>query len=104
MRVSALRFLLPLFLLFAQQEGLLHEIGHSGEAIRWVASTGKHAPADGKPCDKCLAFAAIAGAVHSEAPALIVLHLAFDQPLQSERASIAAEMPSPRSRGPPLFL
>lgn len=103
MRLPLLKFVLPLFLLFAQQEALLHEIGHYGEAIKLAESPDKNAP-EGKPCEKCVVFANIAGAVHSEAPAFITPEFAYDQPQLLTPASIAAEIPAPRSRGPPLFL
>jgi hypothetical protein len=103
MRLPFLKYLLPLFLLFAQQEALLHEIGHYGEAIKFAESPDKKAP-EGKPCEKCVAFANIAGAVHSDAAALITPDLTYDQPQQATSISIAAEVPSPRNRGPPLFL
>jgi len=103
MRLPLLKYLLPLFLLFAQQETLLHEIGHYGEAIKLAESPDKNAP-EGTPCEKCVAYANIAGAVHSDVPALIAPDLSFDQPQQATSISIAAEVPSPRSRGPPLFL
>jgi hypothetical protein len=103
MRLPFLKFLLPLFLLFAQQEALLHEIGHYGEAIKLAESPDKNVP-EGKPCERCVVFANIAGAVHSDAPALITLYLTYDLPHQPTSISIAAEVPSPRSRGPPYFL
>jgi len=103
MHVSLLRYLLPLFLLFAQQEALVHELSHYGEAIERAQSPRKQVP-ETKSCEKCVVFAHIAGAVHSEAPQLTTLNLAYDRPQQLTLASIAADVPSPRSRGPPSFL
>jgi hypothetical protein len=103
MRFSFLRFLLPLFLLFAQQEALLHELSHYGEAIERAQSPRKQVP-ETKSCEKCVVFAHIAGAVHSEAPQLTAPNLSYDRPQPPTLASIAADVPSPRSRGPPTSL
>ena len=103
MYLTLLRFLLPLLLLFAQQEALVHELGHVGEALAQLQSPGKQVP-DSKPCDKCIVFAHIAGAVRSEAPQPPALNLAYANPQPVQVASTAAEVPSPRSRGPPAFL
>jgi hypothetical protein len=103
MRLSLLKFLLPLLLLFSQQDALVHELSHIGEELAQLQSPSKQVP-DSKPCAKCIVFAHIAGAVHSEAPQLPAQNLAYAQPGQAQVASFAAETPSPRSRGPPLFL
>ncbi len=103
MRLSSLRFLLPLLLLFAQQEALVHELGHYGKALGQVQTPHKQAP-ESKSCEKCVVFAHIAGAVHSEAPQLLTPELAYDHPQRLQVASTAAEIVSPRSRGPPVFL
>ncbi len=58
-----------------------------------------------KVCDLCLAFAQLAGALHTDifvSPLVADLRdiaAAFDAP-----AVVAAETPAPRSRGPPSFL
>ena len=103
MRLSLLKFLLPLLVLFAQQEALVHELGHVGEALAQAQSPGKQVP-DNKPCDECIVFAHIASAVYSQALQLPTLDLAYADPQRVQVVSIAAEIPSPRSRGPPLFL
>lgn len=103
MRRSLLKFLLPLLLLFAQQEALVHELSHAGEALAQIQSPGKQVP-QSKACEKCVVFAHIASAVHSDAPQLVTPSLSYDHPQQVQVASIAADIPSPRSRGPPLFL
>jgi len=103
MRLSLLKFMLPLLLLFSQQEALLHELGHVGDELARLQSPSKQVP-DSKPCSKCIVFAHIAGAVHSEVPQLFAQDLAYAPPEQMQVASIAAEIPSPRSRGPPHFL
>ena len=103
MRLALLKFMLPLLLLFSQQEALLHELGHVGDELAQLQSPGKQVP-DSKPCGKCIVFAHIAGAVHSEVPQPFAQDLAYAPPEQVQVASIAAETPSPRSRGPPHFL
>lgn len=103
MRLSLLRFLLPLLLLFAQQQALVHELSHYGKALEQAQSQHKQLP-ESKSCEKCLVFAHIAGAVHSEAPQLLTPKFAYDHPQHLQVASIAAEIVSPRSRGPPVFL
>ena len=103
MRLSFLKFLLPFLLLFAQQEALVHELSHVGEALEQAQSPHKQVP-ESKACEKCVVFAHIAGIVHSEAPQLLTPALSYDHPQLQQVASIAAEIPSPRSRGPPVFL
>lgn len=103
MRLGLLKFLLPLLLLFAQQEALVHELSHYGQALEQAESPGKQSP-ESKACEKCVVFANIAGAVHSDVTRLPVPDLAYDHPPQLQVASFAAQTPSPRSRGPPVFL
>ncbi|MCX7175473.1 MAG: hypothetical protein NT159_16410 [Proteobacteria bacterium] len=81
----------------------MHELSHYGKALEQAQLQHKHLP-ESNSCEKCVVFAHIAGVVHSQAPQLVTLSLGYDhtQPLQV--ASIAAEIPSPHNRGPPLFL
>jgi hypothetical protein len=100
-RRLSLPWVLSLLLVFAQQGAVLHELGHlslgerdAGSALRALL------PADG-PCATCEAYAQlanpVAGAAHTlSAPAPV--YLPTPAPVY---AIIAADTPTPRSRGPP---
>ncbi len=103
MRISLLRILLPLLLLFAQQQALVHELSHYSKALEQAQSQHKQLP-ESKSCEKCVVFAHIAGAVHSEAPQLFTPKFTYELPQYLQVASIATDNVSPRSRGPPVFL
>ena len=94
---------LALLLVFAQQGAILHELGHvyrtSAPALRNYA-TRPH----GKMCETCLAFAQAANPASGTifVPPLVaaVRHVNADP----QYSIIAAAVPAPRSRGPPVLL
>ena len=103
MRKWCLSFVLPLLLLLAQQGALRHEIGHLQRQASSEAAGHKRPPGD-KLCETCLAYAAMAALAH---PAVLPLLLAAVQdavPTADSVPTLAAAVPAPRSRGPPLSL
>jgi len=100
----SLWLLLSLLLVIAQQGAVAHEISHYVDDAKQSQQKNKQSPAD-KLCEKCLAFAQIAGAVHAEPPVLALLALlTYDYTPQAPGAVIAAEAPACRNRGPPALL
>ena len=106
MRKLLLSFLLPVVLLLSQQGAVLHEMSHLAEfaaaGTNGPGSTG-HAPGD-LQCQACLAFAHLAGAVTAHVVPPALLSFSFQVPANEAPAFIAADAPTARSRGPPLFL
>lgn len=102
-RRLSLWLLLSLLLVIAQQGAVAHEISHYVDYLNQSQQNDKQSPAD-KLCEKCLAFAQIAGAVHAEPPVLALPALTYDYTPVAPVAVIAAEAPAYRSRGPPLLL
>jgi len=93
---------LPLLLLLAQQGAVLHELSHytAGEQ----GTTHKQSPR-GEACDLCLAFAQVdAAAAPHDAVLPLLADLSFEQAAAPRQAARAADLPSPRNRGPPRFL
>jgi len=107
MRRRLLLLLLPLFMLFAQQGAAWHELSHyrfdSNPADSTTSKKKQPQPAE-RLCDECLAFSGIAGAAAPHVPVLELL--SFEHSLAPAEAvhAAATDAPSPRSRGPPLFL
>jgi len=106
MRRRLLLLLLPLFMLFAQQGAAWHELSHyrfDSNPEDSTTSKKEPQPAD-RLCDQCLAFSGIAGMAAPQVPALALL--SFEHSLAPAEAvhAAAVDAPSPRSRGPPLFL
>ncbi|MBU6260732.1 MAG: hypothetical protein KGL18_02675 [Burkholderiales bacterium] len=92
--------LLPLWL-FAQQGALLHEISHIDVGAP-TAPLHRHHPG-GKPCDLCLAFAAVAGpAAQIATPVFALLDLVEHHAIVALPAGFEIAAPAPRSRGPPF--
>ena len=92
--------LLPLVLLFTQQAALRHEIQqHLGAA----AGNSEQHPAPGDRCDLCLGFSQMAAAIAGGLPGHGLLgDLAFHLVDAQAPASATRELPTARSRGPPL--
>ena len=92
---------LSLLLLVAQQGAVLHELSH----VRSVANAEVHVDTSqpAKICELCLAFSQlsnpVAPSVHVPLTARAVTE-ATPEPLYS---AIAAAIPTPRSRGPPVL-
>lgn len=107
MRKLYLYLLLPLLMLLSQQGAAWHDIGHltqASQAARAVQQQQQPPSDDGQPCKSCLAFAHLGIALK---PVVIHLQLAsLGQQPSSVRtpASVAADVPAHRSRGPPKYL
>ena len=92
---------LPLFLLFAQQGELRHELSHYAEAL---AGSQTKAPVDSDHCQTCLAYAHLSGVAKTEVAATVLLgDVTFHFAPAVEGAGVAAEATRPRSRGPPVL-
>jgi hypothetical protein len=100
-----LSWLMPVFLLLAQQGVLLHELGHNTARHTGVsAQRGDHPAPQEAPCEACVGFAHLAFAASLEVPALALLGHLSHQLQQHTGASQAWPLAlPPRSRGPPLI-
>ncbi len=104
MRKRCLSFVLPLLLLFAQQGALRHEIGHLQRQAPTEAPAGaKHHGAD-RVCETCLAYGVIGALAQPTVPALLLADVHDVVPSRVDVVTLAADAPSPRSRGPPWAL
>lgn len=94
----ALALLLPLCLLFVQQEALRHEIGH----VATARSPDQKAPADKHSCALCLGYGQLSGAAKTDtfAPQLLA-SLSFGFAALPITAGASLPAPAARSRGPP---
>ena len=99
-----LSYLLPFLLLLAQQGASVHELSHYGEAALKQGHSSHQQIPKNKSCERCLVFAQIAGAVHSEAPRIATPNLFHQHPQYFFVASFAERISSARNRGPPHFL
>lgn len=93
-------WLLPVFLLLAQQGQYRHELGHDQ---KHRSTSQKQAAPESEPCALCAAFAQLSGAARPEPPpAMLLAGLRFH--CVAEPAHIDAEpaLPAARNRGPPI--
>ncbi|HYL70937.1 MAG TPA: hypothetical protein VEY89_06525 [Candidatus Dormibacteraeota bacterium] len=92
---------MSLLLVFAQHGAVLHELGHLSLGDRGHTPAARaHLPAD-STCATCEAFAQIANPASGAAATLTAsaaVYLPIPAPVY---AIIAADTPTPRSRGPP---
>jgi len=106
MRKLLLTLLLPFVLLLSQQGAVTHELGHLAEAL--ARSAGGTQPsghqAGDLQCEACLAFAHLAGVATAHVVPPALLSFSFAVPANEAPAFIAADAPTARSRGPPVFL
>jgi hypothetical protein len=100
---------ISLFLLLAQQGAVLHELGHISRAadVQAGAATSARVHADtlaDKVCELCLAYSQLANPASacSQLPQLEPAACAAES--HSFPAATPAEVPTPRSRGPPAPL
>jgi len=93
---------ISLLLLFVQQGAVLHEVGH---IVRVASTTEARFHADtqlSKTCDLCLAFSQVANpAVNTVAIAAFEPYSCLAVPTPA-CAATPRDIPTPRSRGPPL--
>jgi len=100
MRRSSLAWILSLLLVLAQHGALLHGIGHLSHGDRSAGATIE-ALTDGGPCAACEAFAQVANPAVAAADSLAA-SLPGLLPTPEPRDAVAgADVPTPRSRGPP---
>ena len=103
MRRSSLALLLSFLLVFVQHGAVLHELGHlshSDPASGLTLRADPHAP-NGGPCATCEAFAQIANPAAAAPPVVAVIPPGFLPTPDPHYAIVAADTPTPRSRGPP---
>jgi hypothetical protein len=106
-RKPFLSLLLPILLLLAQQGAVLHELGHFAADVEQAQSRGKQPGPQqppGAPCEKCVVFAHLLGAVAPSIPAIVVPQLTFVLFGRVVEAQRSADSPSARNRGPPVVL
>jgi hypothetical protein len=103
MRRSTLALLLSFLLVVVQHGGMLHELGHlshtgpdSGVALRADSQALNRAF-----CPTCEAFAQIANPAAAAIPAAAVWPSGYLPTPDPRYAIVAANPPTPRSRGPP---
>jgi hypothetical protein len=100
-RRLSLAWLLSLLLVFAQQGAVLHELGHLSHGDRGDGpALSAQQPAE-TICPTCEAFAQVANPTAGAAHTLAASAAAYLQPPAPIYAIIAADTPTPRSRGPP---
>jgi hypothetical protein len=102
MRRLPLSWVLSLLLVFAQHGAVLHELGHLGHADRGSgpALRGDVQLLDAS-CATCEAFAQVANPASGAAGTLAASAPAYLPTPDPLCAIAAADVPTPRSRGPP---
>jgi hypothetical protein len=97
----ALALWLALLLPLAQAAAARHEISHLGTAEQRQQGLDGHASA----CEACLAFAQVGAGAAPQLPAApSAPDLSHACPCAHADLGQAAELPSQRNRGPPVFL
>jgi hypothetical protein len=94
---------IALLLLLAQQGALLHAVSH---ICRVGSNLEAQVQADTlleKSCELCLAFSQVANPAGNTVPVVRFEPLACAAGSSPSCASTPAEVPTPRSRGPPAF-
>jgi hypothetical protein len=100
MRRLSFAGVLSLLLVFAQHGAMLHGIGHLSHGDR-TAGVTIETLADGGPCAACEAFAQVANPAVAAADGLAICPAGFLPTPDPRYAIVAADAPTPRSRGPP---
>jgi len=103
MRRSSLALLLSFLLVFVQHGAVLHELGHLSHSDS-VAATAQPADPHGVSvafCPTCEGFAQIANPAAAGVPAVAIQPRGYLPTPDPRYAVIAANIPTPRSRGPP---
>ncbi|MBV8145381.1 MAG: hypothetical protein JO184_10280 [Gammaproteobacteria bacterium] len=103
MRRSSLALLLSFLLVFVQHGALLHELGHLGHGSVPGSSALAADPHDlnGTACPTCEGFAQIAHPAAAGVAAIAICPAACLATPDPAYAVVAANSPTPRSRGPP---
>ncbi|HEY2275889.1 MAG TPA: hypothetical protein VGH61_10335 [Steroidobacteraceae bacterium] len=101
MRRLSLPWILSLLLVFAQHGAVLHELGHLSHGDRGSAPAVRaHLPSDAI-CTVCEAFAQVANPASGAAHTLCASAPVYLPTPAPSYAIVAADSPTPRSRGPP---
>ena len=103
MRRSSLALLLSFLLVFVQHGAVLHELGHLGHGDSAGATAqpaDPHAP-NSAFCPTCEGFAQIANPAAAAVHAVAVCPSGCLRTPAPRYAILAADIPTPRSRGPP---
>ncbi|HYX73601.1 MAG TPA: hypothetical protein VE819_02845 [Steroidobacteraceae bacterium] len=102
-RRPSLVLLLSFLLVFVQQGAVLHELGHLSGGAHGAGATLRadvH-PSSGGVCQSCEAYAQVANPA-AGSTATLPLDVAALMPVPDPcYAIVAADTPTPRSRGPP---
>jgi hypothetical protein len=103
MRRSSLALLLSFLLVFVQQGAVLHELGHlsHGDSATVTALPADSHALNGAYCPSCEGFAQIANPAAAAIPAVAVCPSGYLPTPDPRYAIVAANTPTPRSRGPP---
>jgi hypothetical protein len=99
----SLAWVLSLLLVFAQQGAVLHELGHLSHGDRDDAPALRTADVqiiDGV-CSTCAAFAQVTNPASGAASTFVASAAVYLETPAPLYAIVAAELPTPRSRGPP---
>jgi len=103
MHRRSLTWVLSLLLLLAQHGALLHELSHlsHGTSTHGATPDLTDQSFDNGSCPTCLAFSQIANPATASAVVLAYSPVTLSPTLDPSYAIVAAEIPTPRSRGPP---
>ncbi len=99
--MSVLRMLLlSLFLLFAQQGGLLHALSHGAAEHRKQEGQNKTSTV----CEKCINYSTIGSALNSTSFNLTLCDAGTTRHTQSDQFVVYSNPPASCARGPPAVL
>jgi hypothetical protein len=103
MHRRSLSWLLSLLLLVTQHAAVLHELGHlsHGTSTHGAMLDQGDELRDNGACPTCQGFSQIANPATASALVLTLSPAAFIAALDPSYAIVGAEIPTPRSRGPP---
>jgi len=103
MRRIHIALLLPLLLALSQQGAMLHELGHLHRLSGVPTWTEMDLAAD-RICQLCIAFSQVANPASASVPISPSPSAAVQPGSQPDYSIVAADIPTPRSRGPPTHL
>jgi len=96
--------LLLALLLAAQHGAVVHSLQHFAATVAAAGTTDPQpSPADDF-CEKCLTHAAVGCAINGASPTLVLVANAAERIAPLPAVEQPANLPSPRSRGPPSLL
>jgi hypothetical protein len=103
MRRLKLSCILSLLLVFAQLGAVLHELGHLSHTVHSSGNSLQldSQSSDGNTCPSCAGFAQVANPASGSPPCLGVCVAALLSVPAPLAVITGADVPAPRSRGPP---